>query len=175
MFVVTKYTYLFGNVIWIIIWLILFLKAKSFKKQMLEMSFLTVPLGLISEFFYRQDYWRPLLVFRTISGLEDILFGFCIGGIAFVLYKIIFQKQYSDTKIQAHPKLTILLFILSLIVMILNSIFHWTNSIYLSSLCFIFDSIFICLLRKDLFKISIVNGFLLAIMMFILYEIYIFI
>jgi hypothetical protein len=56
------------------------------------MSVLFVPVGIISELLYFRDYWLPQSVASfTIAGvpvlLEDVLFGFAIGGIAAVVAK----------------------------------------------------------------------------------------
>jgi hypothetical protein len=85
---------------------------------------------------YRIDYWQPKLIIGNIVGIEDTLFAFCIAGIGFGLYKIIFNIKYSNQK-KAYPILAFILVILTIIGMVINSVFSWMSSIYFSSLCFL--------------------------------------
>jgi len=169
MFEVSKYSYLVGNLFFLLIWLILFFRTKYFKHQLLVISIFAIPLGPLSELMYRIDYWRPKLITGNIVGIEDTLFAFCIAGIGFGLYKIIFNLKYSNQKTKAYPILALILVILTIIGMVINSVFSWMNSIYFSSLCFLIGASIIFILRKDLIKLALINGALVAALMFIFY------
>lgn len=83
-----KYAYLIANFFFLAVWLLIFLKAKHLRKPMMIMSLITASFGPVSELWYFADYWKPeiALPLPIIGGVEDILFGFSIGGIgAFAL------------------------------------------------------------------------------------------
>jgi len=73
MFDILQYAYLFGDLFFLFIWLILFFARKDLRKQMLIMSFVVAPMGPISEIFYLRDYWQPQLFNGWSVGVEDLL------------------------------------------------------------------------------------------------------
>src|SRR3989344_2610704 len=87
------YTYLVANIVELVIWLGLFLVRKDLRREMLIMSFYFGMAGVVLEFVYTIDWWHPLTITGTRVGIEDFLFGFWIGGIAAVIYEIVFRRK----------------------------------------------------------------------------------
>lgn len=84
-----KYAYLIANFFFLVVWLLIYWKAKNLRRPMLIMSLITASFGPISELWYFADYWRPeiALPLPFIGGVEDLLFGFSIGGIGAFAYE----------------------------------------------------------------------------------------
>lgn len=167
-----KYAYLIGCLIGLAVWLFLFLYRKKIRKEMLFMSLLIAPLGPISEFFYFRDYWKPEYILNILGvGIEDLLFGFIIGGIAAAIYEEFFVKKFKRTKGEKNSAI-ILLGIIGIVLLILFIYFFKINSIYASSLGFLIIGIMILFRRRDLIKNAILSGILVALIMFIIYLVY---
>ncbi len=87
---------LFLLVIWAIVYLLL--KTKGSKREMLLVSAWTALLGITEPIFVPR-YWNPPslfnLAYRTGFDLESFIFSFAMGGIAVVLYELIFSQDHS--------------------------------------------------------------------------------
>lgn len=78
-----RYAYLFLSTLFAAIWSILFLARADLRRPMAVVSLVTAPLGPVSEYWYLQDYWRPPTLTAAAIHVEDILFAFVLGGVAF--------------------------------------------------------------------------------------------
>ena len=89
-----KYAYLIANLFFLVVWSLVFLKAKPLRRPMLIMSLITAAFGPISEIWYFADYWKPEIVLPppVVGGVEDLLFGFSIGGISAFAYESLFVR-----------------------------------------------------------------------------------
>lgn len=167
-----QYSYLIGNLITLLIWIVLFLYKKKLRKEMLIMSILVTPLGPISEFFYFRDYWNPSLLFNIFGfGIEDLIFAFAVGGIASVIYEDIFIKKMKKT---TPVKLPFFIFWLlsGIIVFIFLNLVLKINSMHASPIAFLFSGIIILFKRKDLIKNAFLSGLLVALIVFFAYVIF---
>lgn len=172
MFVNFQYAYLTGDFLLFIIWLVLFVSRKDLRREMLRMSVLIAPLGPLSELFYLLDYWRPELFNGWTIGVEDLLFGFFIGGIAGVIYEEIFQMKYDSRPVLGHHRWVIgIVAFEGLLIKIGSTLFH-VNSIYASILGFLIIGSAMLVIRKDLIRDALFSGFLVGILTFFLYLIF---
>ena len=87
------YFYLCGTIVYVLVWLVLFLKRPDLRKEMLVMSVLFGIGALVTAKLYLADWWRPATVTGTAVGIEDFLFGFSAAGIAAVCYEELFRKR----------------------------------------------------------------------------------
>src|SRR3989344_2060512 len=147
-----QYSYLIGNIFFLFIWLFLFIFRRDLRKEMLIMSFIVAPMGPISEIFYLRDYWRPEIFNGLLIGIEDLLFGFFIGGITAVIYEVFLGKKYSNKHLFARSKW---LFPGGILVII----------------CIMFVG-FMVFIRRDILKESIYSGLLVCGLIFIFYIIF---
>lgn len=157
-----QYAYLVGNFMVFLLWLLLFLKRKDLRKEMLFMGLFAGFLGPVWEFWYK-DYWRPEYAFKFLPMFEDCLFGFLIGGISAVIYEEIFAKKLIKRKKKAPYCLIILLAIVSISAFLLFNHFLGINSIYVSFIVFLIVSFVIWRRRPDLVYNSFLSGFFLTI------------
>lgn len=88
-----RYAYLFGDLLFLVIWLGLYAWRKDFRREML---FASVPLGALSIILaqpYMNDWWQPQSISGAFPAIEDFLFGFSTAGIGAVLYEAVFSRR----------------------------------------------------------------------------------
>lgn len=168
----SSYAYLIGALVFLLVWALFFWRAKFLRKEMLIMSFIGAIFGPISEFWYFKDYWQPeLLIKFPVGGLEDVLFGFAIGGIAAVAYETIFINHIclcERKKLKKEWFLLIFAVILGAVMIGLTNL-SGVNSIYASSLGMIIAAILMLYFRPDLILNALGSGILVALVMFTVY------
>ncbi len=90
------YAWLIGSLSGLAIWCLIYAGHRRLRRQMLWASLWTAPLGLTEKLFV-PAYWDPPSLFdltkKTGFDLESILFAFAIGGVASVLYELVFQAR----------------------------------------------------------------------------------
>ncbi|MCD4705984.1 hypothetical protein K8R61_02790 [bacterium] len=155
-----KIAYLILSFFLLFIWVFIFIARSDLREKIIKTSILGGFLGLISEFWYFKDYWRPPSLFgEAIISIEDFLFGFFILGISATIYDTIFFKKNIVGKKERKIFFGIL-FITGIIFLLIFNNWLGINSIFVTSFIFIFFSVIIVLIRKDLFKVSIISGLL---------------
>ncbi len=168
----SQYAYLLGNLFFIIVWVALFIYRRDLRKEMLIMSLVIAPMGPISEIFYLRDYWHPELFNGWAIGIEDLIFGFAIGGIAAVIYEELFGKKHVKRHLAAHPKWMFAVAIFGIAWMFIGNMLLGFNSIYVSILGFLIIGTSILFFRHDLLKDALFSGLLVGGIMFLFYLIF---
>lgn len=135
------------------------------RKEMLTMSIILSIGGVIAEYlWWTRDWWRPITVTGTRVGIEDFLLGFTNGGIAAVIYEVIYKKRlYGKIKPVAFMGSPALIFL----VFTLISIFYWVfelTSFWATSIALFSVGIMIVLMRIDLLKNAIISGILVSVL-----------
>jgi len=168
------FTYLTLGLLFLVIWVALFIIRKDTRRELLIISFVFGIGGILVEPIYLRDWWQPLTVTGTPVGIEDFLFGFTIGGIASIIYEIIFNRRTRKTKplatLTKEHKFDIFIVLLLPIIFFGTNIFFNLNTFYASILGFVVPLIIIYFRRKDLIKDSIYSGILLLIIAFVIYS-----
>ena len=155
MFLDTQYAYLVGcTILFGLFWLPLYLRCKSLRKEMLLMSALAAPLGPLTTLFYWADYWQPQYAIPQLTGLEDFIFSFLIGGVAGVVYEAFFGKRTTRPFVK-HKKLWALgAFPFGIVWMYSGAVLLDFNSIYTSILLLITFGLLLIFIRPDLVRCS---------------------
>lgn len=139
------------------------------------MSLLIMPLGPLSELFYFHDYWRPESIFPILVGplpiyIEDLLWGFfAAGGIASVIYEVVFRKALRKKKQRINTTVSFSLTACISTAIFLGLFLIGVPSIFASSIAFLIFALFIFHARRDLFLDALYSGFLFSGVMFISY------
>lgn len=171
-----QYAWFTGSLMFLLIWGILFIVKKDFRKEMLLLSFLTMLLG-VTEPLFVPDYWHPLSLFdlahRTRFDIESFIFTFAIGGIASVLYKWIFkvhlkiipQEEAKQKRHRWHG------FILWVPLLIFTALAVWTplNHIYCAIVAMFIGALAALYCRPDLKKEIWLGGFLFLFLYFVFF------
>jgi hypothetical protein len=174
MFIDFQYAYLVGNIFFAIIWLVLFFYRKDLRKKILIMSVIIGAIGPFAEIFYLRDYWQPQTFNGWAVGIEDVLFGFFIGGIAGVIYEEIFGKKYTRRHLPDHTTWMFLSFIFLFALMYIGTIWLGVNSIYISVFGFFAVGVIPIILRHDLLKDAFASAFLMGLLMLVFYSVFTF-
>lgn len=136
------------------------------------MSLITAFFGPISEIWYFADYWKPEIVLPLpfIGGLEDLLFGFSIGGIGAFAYESLFLKGlcFCEKKKKREWFLLVFFAFEGLVMIILNNLLG-LNSIYASAIGMIVFAVIMLTLRRDLIIHAVGSAILVAGVMFLIY------
>lgn len=159
------YTYLIGDLILLLIWLILFFWRKDIRKEILIISLIFGIAGPLVEIFYIKDWWKPLTITNTHIGIEDFLFGFFIGGIIAVIYEVIFKKRIKIQevkKIKERKRNLNIIFLLALLIILFLGSFYILNlnSLIATIIGFATPTLIIYFKRKDLIVDSLITGIL---------------
>lgn len=154
-----KYLYLFSSIVLGLFWLLLFLVRRDLRREILVMSLVLFPLGVVLEkMWYFKDYWQPEFVTGWPISVEDALFGFFLAGISAVIYEELAGKRFINRHKRSHNWLLVFFVVIILLTtFVLTNIFN-INSIYSSSLGFLISATIIITIRKDLIKDALISG-----------------
>lgn len=171
-----QYTYLIGDLIILLLWLILFIRRKDTRKEMIILSLL---FGILVVFFAPitlNDWWKPQLITNTDIGIEDFLFGFGIGGVAAIIYEHFMRKKIKIKKAgkkREYKRNLNILILLGTAAILQFGLFYGNiiNSFYSSLFAMIIPLAIIYVKRPDLIEDSILSGFFILIVSIIGYQI----
>ncbi|MFA5098637.1 MAG: lycopene cyclase domain-containing protein [Candidatus Paceibacterota bacterium] len=159
-----KYAYITGCLILFLFWLLIFLKRKDLRKEMLWASFFGMPLGII-DFFLVPAYWNPDSLFGLIKkygvGIESFLFLFIIAGIASVIYEFFWKEKPVKLIHGGRPHFWLLLFFS--LVFLSTSILFTSKAVYGFMVSCAIGAFIIVYLRRDLWKQVFFSAFALSI------------
>lgn len=102
-----QYIWFIWSLILLAIWLVIYvtLGSKNKRREMITVSLWTSLLGLTEPLFV-PAYWSPPSLFdlaiKTGFDIESLIFSFGIGGIAVVIYELLFKSKNID--ISSHAK-----------------------------------------------------------------------
>lgn len=159
-----KFSYLVGDLLFLIPWIILFFYRKDVRKEMIFMGLILLFMGLLYEpLWWTTDWWHPPTITGTKIGIEDFLLGFTNGGIGAVIYEVIFRMRlYKKSKEQHVLGVIVLLMLFFSITALFVWLFH-ISSFIATSVSMITTGFILAYLRKDLFISAFISGFLLVI------------
>src|ERR1051325_4390546 len=159
-----KYSYLGYSLIFLFVWLLFYILRPDLRRRMLVFSIVITPLGPLSEIWFLKDYWRRDTIIGYPISIEDAIFSFAIGGIAYSIYKIFFHMTADESKGQSPQAWLVFAFFLITVLplLLLTDVLH-INSIFSSALSLFLIAALTWILRHDLFKPSILSGVLVLI------------
>ena len=170
-----QYAYIVLGLLLLVVWLLLFLTRKDTRREMIIISIAFGIAGLLAEFAYLKDWWQPLTITGTPLGIEDFLFGFTIGGIASVIYEVIFKKRLSKEKsfrlITREHLIDTSIILLLPIIFFGGTIFLGLNTFQASIIGYGLPILIMYFKRKDLIVDSLISGISLLLIIFIIYAV----
>lgn len=154
------YIYFWTSLILSLVTIGIALKQKDYRREILFMGIVVGLAGIVSEYFFFGDYWKPPLVlqFGSFGGIEDFLFGFTAGGIGTWLPRSLLHAKLSEKRVTKRIWIFPLIAILQFLVLFVFQ--GQVNSIVLSSIGLLLPAIIIFALRKDLIYQGIIGAFL---------------
>jgi hypothetical protein len=130
-------------------------------------------MGVLAEFWYFRDYWRPPTLFgEGMAGIEDYVIGFALFGVGGYIHSS-FTKKEIDHNRQTPPrnKDFFFLFVIGCLSLTLFSVGFDIHSGYMTFLTFLFLSVYIWIQRPDLIMLSIISAFATLAISLIIYTI----
>ena len=165
-----QYSYLLFGLILLIPWIAAHLARPDLRRELWISSLATSPLGPFFEYWYHRDYWNPEVLGPWSVGFEDILYGFCVGGLGAVSYEIIFNRTREPRYGQRNPIFFFLAFLFGALAHVVI-IPAGVNSIYVSAAVFVLVTLVMLLARPDLLPVAVTSGLALALIMIASYQI----
>lgn len=110
------YAYLILTIPFLISLAWIFWRRSDLRRSIIRVGILGGIIGMISELWYYQDYWRPETLFgKGIPSIEDFLFGFGIVGLGASLSFYILRKTWP--KVEKGRTTRLIVFIVSVIAL----------------------------------------------------------
>lgn len=156
---IDKYTYsLLGALILAPLLCILWIR-KDLAHKAVKAGLVGGGAGLVSEFFYFKDYWRPPSL-RGIAAVsvEDFIFGFAITSLSLVIYLWLSGGALGQQVYPTRHRLYLVFFGIGLGVMLYGNLYARINSIFVSSAAFVGFTIHIFWVRRDLIKVGLYSA-----------------
>ncbi len=146
------------------------LARKDMAAKTVKLGLLGGMTGILAEFFYFKDYWRPpsLLGTATIS-FEDFIFGFAITALSFTAYAWLRNARFTQPVYTSRHKLYLLFFIGGLGAMFLFNLHLGVNSIFVSSAVFLLCTTVMFFMRRDLIKVGAYSTLVVVAFMIVVY------
>lgn len=89
-----RYTFLFGSLLTLCIYAAIYLYRPDLRDRMRRYGlYIGIWSVVTSYFIWTQDWWRPMTVTGTRTGVEDFIFGFAIGGILIAGYEAVMGRR----------------------------------------------------------------------------------
>lgn len=153
------------------IWLVIFLFIPKSRKEMLWVSFFTMPFGLTEPLFV-PSYWNPPSLFnlaaKTGFDIESLIFSFAIGGISTVIYETIVSVRHKKAISDKH-RLHLIAIFSPVILFLILFLFTKLNPIYSASISMLIGSLAAVLCRYDLKKKVFFGGLMFLLLYFIFF------
>jgi hypothetical protein len=95
---VYTYAYMAAALFWLVIWAVLYIVASPQRRATLWTALLLGPAGPISEYWFLQDYWRPIYAIEfsigTLRfGIEDYVATFALAGVCAGMFEIVAARR----------------------------------------------------------------------------------
>jgi len=167
-----QFSYLIYTLLLLLIWSVLFISNKSYRKESLAVGLLFGIAGIIVAGIYVVDWWNPITVFGKSTGIEDFIFSFSIGGIGSIIYSVIFNKKIikKDKRFDLYKNKKFILTAIVLAFVFFVSFYLLSIDSFLSSLLgFTVVISYMLYRRKDLTKNALISGVLLSLVTIIPY------
>ncbi|MBD3361365.1 hypothetical protein GF358_01085 [Candidatus Woesearchaeota archaeon] len=154
------------------IWFFVYLLLPRLRKEMLWVSFLTMPFGLIEPLFV-PEYWNPPSLFNLVQhtgfDIESLIFCFSVGGIASVLYKGILGVEHKKTREKKCEMFHFLIVLVPVLLFILLHILTGLNPIYTASISMFAAAMLVLFGHPDWLKNIFVGGLLFTLLYFVFF------
>lgn len=167
-----QYAYLVLCAGFVLVWILIYTFSPMTRHEQFRMSLVSIPGGPLSELLYFRDYWYPESAFSLRLGpihtlVEDCLFAFTFAGITATLYQIVRGRYLiAGSHLKGGVRQSCLLVaIVSLPLIFLGEV----NSIFATSVGFLFGTAWMVWCRPDLWRPALTSGFLVMLMMLTVY------
>lgn len=146
------------------------LARKDLTGKAIKLGLLGGLAGLLAEVFYFRDYWHPPTLFgNAVISIEDFIFGFAITALSFAAYLWAFNADFRERVHPSRSRLYLLFFIGGFFTMLFFNLYLGINSIFVSSVVFLFLTVIILFMRSDLVKVGVYSAGMVSIFIVAIY------
>lgn len=173
-----KFTYLFYSCLFFIPWFLIFIKRKDLRKLMILNGLFALVLGSIINYFYWiKDWWQPHSITGTRFYIEDLLLGFGSGGVSASLYLYVFNKKLVTSDLISKKRLFFFLALTAMGLIFFLILIHLLRMSSFMATLIVGSIVYLILafLNKTLIKASIINSFLMFLLVIPIYMLAIFV
>jgi hypothetical protein len=164
------YAYLVGTCIFWAAWVVCFILAKAYRREMRWGTLIAAPMALTSILFVPQ-YWTPASLFnldeRIRVGIEDFLWAAAVGGLASAAGEILVKEKLAAIRRSRHTRhyapfvLVVALFI---------ALEFWRNNTMDNTIIsFAVGSLVLAYLRRDLIPLMLTSTASFTVLYFVLF------
>jgi hypothetical protein len=170
-----SYGYMIGVVMLFPLWLLIFMKRKRLRKRIVVVGVYVAAISPLAEYFwFLRDYWSPLKsVSITNFFIQEITFGFVLGGTICSIYPFFFKKNgdlKTTGKFVLHRFISTVGIIFGSFVLFCNVLSF--NSIYASILGFIGIFVLINIQDPSLRSYAFLSALFSAVVILLFYEVF---
>lgn len=163
------YAYLLYGLTFLVPWIAVWIWRSDLRVELAVSSLATAPLGPIFERWYHVDYWKPSVLGPLPVGVEDLLFGFGVGGLGAVAYEVLAGRGRVGRYGRRNPIFFLAIFVFGLAAHALAV--PAVNSIHVSMAVFLIATGLMLIRRPDLAACAAVSGAAVAAFMILNYQI----
>ncbi len=158
--------YFLGSLYFLCVWLVILFLNKNDRKEQFLMSLAGALLGPFVQIMHLTDWWAPKFLFANNPHIEDIIFGFAVGGIVAVAYNVFFVKKYAHTRNSQNPSHYYIILLVILSMFALFGLFYFFNihSFWSSIISCSIMFLFVAIKRHDLIVTMFVSGIIIMIL-----------
>lgn len=168
------FVYLVADALFLLVWLILFLRRKDLRQKMLFSSLIILPGGFFA-YLSTPSYYNPPTFFSLPEGvgIEALLLGFGIGGIGAVLYDEIARKHLRKFKRGAPSLFSHLLIPLGVLCTTLGLYYLFQTNMMISlPIGLVLGFLAIMIIRPDLKKPVLLSGLYFGLLYFLIFSVW---
>jgi len=175
------YAYLLGIdlLMFLPAFLLLFFWRSDLRREMCIAGLVFGIVAFLSEPIFILHYWHPEYIFPLsyagipLGSFEDFLYGFLKGGIAAVIYEVLFAKSFARKKNREHQwkHMILPIYAVGVALFVLPIVLWAWNPIYTSALSSVVILVPLALYRSDLLSEAFTSGFLVVLLTFVGYQI----
>lgn len=163
-----KYFYLLGVLLCLPLWVAMFLRSNHRKDMALFGAIFGLGSVLLEILYARLDYWNPSFAF-SIPYIEDFLYGFIFGGISTEVAEFLVGKTDSKKPThQARPWFFLVFAAMTTVCFVILVHILGLNSIWAHIVPPLIVGATVSILRRDLFKLSLLSGLIVMVLAFLM-------
>jgi hypothetical protein len=155
-----RYAYFTLSMLYMVVWGVIYWK-NPWKSGMIRVGLVGGIMGILAEFWYFRDYWRPPTLFgEAIVGIEDYIIGFALFGVGGYIHSSFTKKEIDFEKQTAAKNIDFFfLFLIGCGSLTFFSVVLGFHSGYVTFITFFLLSVYIWLQRPDLIRLSWISAF----------------
>ena len=152
---------LFAYSVWallsLILWICIYILRPKVRREMLILSLIVAPIGILGGYFHSLDYFLPVRLFGTLWSIEDVIIGFTYGGIAGALYEFLGYDRKERAQRPGY-------WMYGLLTLFLAGFWMWVagaiglNSAYAFTITALVLGLFVCIMRPRLWRHALFTG-----------------